>query len=358
MSVVSNDSLGRSERAAKVTVRRLELSDEPAWDRFVTESPQGTFFHRAGWQRIFERVFRLETRFLLAERAGAVAGVLPLVHQRSLLFGNALISSPFCAEGGPIALDAEAMAALDQAAVQLMQTEGASFIEFRSRHALRDGWAAKTKAYATFRKEISKRDEDNFAAIPRRRRAYLRKALSAKLSASRGTNTDELFLVLAQSMRNLGTPMYPRKYFTELIRVFPDSCDIVVVREDDRPVSAMLNFYFRDTVFPYHGGGTKRARLNPANDLVYWEVMRGAARRGLRYFDFGRSRADSGPFEYKKGWGFKPDWLEYEYYLGAGRSLPNKSPSNPRYDLAIRLWQMLPVRVANGLGPLLVRNLG
>jgi FemAB-related protein (PEP-CTERM system-associated) len=341
-----------------VIVRELTNHDAPAWDKFVFAADDGTFFHRAAWAAIFRQVFRLQPHYLLAERDGKIAGILPLVHQKSIPFGNALISTPFCVLGGPIATDKVARAALDSAAISLMRKIGARYIEFRSRAATRPAWRSKGNLYATFSHDLSASVEENLLAIPRKQRAVIRKALASSLTSEPDKTTDRLYRVYSESVRNLGTPMFPRKYFPALLEAFGEDCDIVVILENGKPVSAVMNFYFRESVLPYYGGGTKAARRNGANDFLYWEVMRRAVLRGCRRFDFGRSKAESGAFAFKKNWGFKPDWLEYEYYLQPGEGVPEKNPLNPRYALFIETWRRLPLPIANALGPLLIAGLG
>jgi FemAB-related protein (PEP-CTERM system-associated) len=343
---------------AGTMVRPMTQSDSAAWDDFVLGAAGGTFFHRAGWLAIFDKVFGLRPHFLLAERSGKIVGILPLVHQKSLLFGNALIAAPFCVEGGPLAQDGEALSALDDAAIALMERTGASYIEFRSRKALRRDWQVKNDLYATFSRPLAADDKTNLLAIPRKQRAVVRRTLESSLVSEVDNDTDRLFRVYSESVRNLGTPMFPRRYFSALKRAFGNDCDIVVIVDDGKPVSAVMNFYFRDLVMPYYGGGTPAARRNGANDFLYWEVMRRAAGRGYRCFDFGRSKAQTGAFAFKKNWGFEPQWLEYEYRLKTGTILPSKNPSNPRYALLIAAWKRLPLPLANFLGPLLIRGLG
>ena len=333
-------------------------ADAAAWDGFVRAQAQGSFFHLAGWREIFSGSLGLSPRYLLAERDGTLAGILPLVHQKSLLFGNALIAAPFLVEGGPLAADEEARAALDDAALALREETGASYVEFRSRKASRPGWQAKKDLYATFKRPISPKDEDNLLAIPRKQRAVVRKTLSGGLTSIIDPGVDRFFRVYSESVRNLGTPVFPKKYFSALARTFADQCDIVVILDKGEPVSAVMNFYFGDTVLPYYGGGTSRARGNGANDFLYWEVIRRAAERGLKNFDFGRSKAGTGAFAFKKNWGFEPDWLEYEYWLPDGAALPEKNPNNPRYKAAIDAWKKLPLPIANFLGPFLIGGLG
>ena len=332
--------------------------DEANWERFVGQCEAGTFFHRIGWRNIFRNVFRLEPHYLLAERNAEIVGVLPLVYQKSLLFGNALISSPFCVEGGPLAVDDGVDAALTDAAVAILKETRAPYIEFRSKRAHHPGWTPKTNLYATFAGQISADDKENLLAIPRKQRAVVRKTLESSLVSEVVAQVDDLFSVYAESVRNLGTPVFPKRYFAELKRAFGADCDIVVVKDAGNPVSAVLNFYHKDTVLPYYGGGTSGARRNGANDFLYWEVIRHAAQRGYRRFDFGRSKAGTGAFAFKKNWGFEPQWLEYEYYLRLGNSVPEKNPLNPKYSVLIETWKRLPLPIANLIGPLLVRSLG
>jgi len=344
--------------APDVTVAPLTPARMAEWDAFVLQAEGGTFFHRAGWHGIFRDIFRLAPHFLIAQRGTRITGVLPMAHQKSLLFGNALIAAPFCVEGGPLAVDDESRIALDRAATELMQSLGASYLEYRSRKAIRADWQARTGLYATFSRPLSADDDANLKAIPRKQRAVVRKTLESGLTSDAERSADNLFRVYSESVRNLGTPVFPKRYFRALLETFGTDCDVVTIRDQGTPVSAVLNFYFKDTVLPYYGGGTRGARRNGANDFLYWEVMRRAAMRGYRRFDFGRSKAGTGAFSFKKNWGFEPEWLEYEFHLKPGTQLPEKNPNNPKFSLAIEAWKRLPLPVANFIGPFLVRSLG
>jgi FemAB-related protein (PEP-CTERM system-associated) len=345
--------------AAEATiVRPATDEDAAAWDGFVHQTPEATFFHRFGWRSVLTQAFGQRAPYLVARRGDRVVGVLPLVHMRSLLFGNALISTAYCMEGGPLAVDAAAYAALDEAAAALMDGSGASYLEYRGRKATRPGWTVKSGLYATFARPLSADDKENLQAIPRKQRAVVRKTLEGSLLSEVDTDPARFYRLYAESVRNLGTPMFPRRYFQLLQQAFGADCDIVTIIDEGRPVSSVLSFYFRDTVLPYYQGGTVDARRSGANDFLYWEVMRRAALRGYRRFDFGRSKAGTGPFAFKKNWGFEPDWLEYEYRLKPGTELPEKNPLNPKYALMIKAWQKLPLPVANFIGPFLIRSLG
>jgi FemAB-related protein (PEP-CTERM system-associated) len=133
---------------------------------------------------------------------------------------------------------------------------------------------------------------------------------------------------------------------------------MTVTDSGGRPLSSVLSFYFRDEVLPYYAGDAEAARELAANDFKYWELMRRAAARGYRLFDFGRSKVGTGSFSFKKNWGFVPQPLSYEYRLYRRDEVPQNNPLNPKYRAFIALWRRLPRPVANALGPHIVRNLG
>lgn len=337
---------------------------EPAWDAFVAAHPDATFFHRAGWRRVIERAFGHRTHFLFTERDGCVTGVLPLAHVRSWLFGSTLISTPFCVHGGPLAADRESFARLVAAAAALLPAVRATALELRPRTPPPEGWlddpawTARDDLYVTFRKAIAADDEANLKAIPRKQRAMVRKAIDGGLSASVGRDVDGLHRIYAESVRNLGTPVFARRYFRLLAETFGDDMDVLTIRHGEQAVAAVMNFYWRDEVLPYYGGGTAAARQCHANDFMYWEVMRRAAARGCRVFDFGRSKLGTGAFAFKKNWGFAAETLAHHFLLAPGAAMPDHNPLNPKYRLLVAGWKRLPLPVANLLGPHVVRGVG
>lgn len=327
-------------------------------------APHGTFFHRAAWAGVLERTFGHRAHYLLVERDGVVAGVLPLVHVRSRMFGDALVSTAFCVYGGPLAADRESFSMLVEAATELMQRAGAPVLEFRflappvADWLDETVWPARSDLYVTFRRPIVASDEDNMKAIPRKQRAMVRKGIDHRLTSVADTDVDRLYRIYSESVRNLGTPVFARRYFRLLAEAFAGSMDVVSVLDGGVPVASVLNFYHRGEVLPYYGGGTARARACYANDFMYWEVMRRAAARGTRLFDFGRSKVGTGAFAFKKNWGFTPAPLYHRFHLAPGTSIPDHNPLNPKYRRFIAAWKRLPLPVANAIGPFIVRGIG
>jgi FemAB-related protein (PEP-CTERM system-associated) len=344
-------------------IRISALRSESAWDAFVHSHADATFFHLSAWRRVIETAFAHRAHYLQAEQDGAIVGVLPLVQVKTRLFGHTLISNPFCVYGGPLAASAEAVQALAAHAAGLRQTLGASACEFRFLHApppgwLDESWQPREALYVTFRRAISGDDAANLKSIPRKQRAVVRHAIERGLRATTDRNVDGLHAIYARSVRNLGTPVFARRYFRILAEVFGDAMDVVTVRNGETPVASVMNFYWRDEVIPYYGGGTEQARSCGGNDFMYWEVMRRAAANGARLFDFGRSKQGTGAFAFKKNWGFTPTPLAYRFALAPGQAMPDNNPLNPKYRLMIAAWKRLPVPLANLIGPVLVRGVG
>jgi FemAB-related protein (PEP-CTERM system-associated) len=347
------------ERATeRVTVRPFVNADAERWEAFVESCPEATFFHCLGWRDIIEDVFNHRCHYLVAERAGELVGVLPLAEVRSRLFGHALASLPFCVYAGPAANDPQTGDALIETAARLARSLGAEHLELRNRVTRCPGWPQQD-LYVTFRKEILPEPEANLRAIPRKQRAMVRKGIANGLASEIDATAERFFALYADNVHRQGTPPLPRRYFASLQKVFGDRCELLtVVDRRGRPVSGVLSFYFRNEVLPYYAGDIADARELAANDFKYWELMRRACARGLRVFDYGRSKRGTGSFDFKRNWGFEPVPLAYEYLLLKRDSIPQNNPLNPKYRTFIALWQRMPKLLANAIGPYIARNLG
>jgi FemAB-related protein (PEP-CTERM system-associated) len=328
------------------------------WDRFVEAAPEATFFHRAGWKTVIERAFGHRCHFLQATCKDRITGLLPLVHVSSRLFGNRLISNAYCVYGGPVASDQASLQALDQAAARLAKDLGVDYLEYRLRRPSHRPWARNSTLYATFRGPLSPDPDRNLQAVPRKRRAMIRKAIARGLESEVERDPRRFYGVFCRNVRQHGTPVYALTYFEALLDVFGSDCEILTVVAGRRALGSVLSFYFRDEVLPYHGGAIDAGRPYAASDFMYWEVMRRACERGARLFDFGRSKFGTGAFEYKRIWGFEPEALHHEYLLLRASAMPEINPLNRKYALLIALWRRLPLVAANALGPAIARGLG
>ena len=339
-------------------IKNLDGADFQRWNEFVENSEQATFFHRAEWKEVIDRAFNHKTHYLYSEKNGEIDGILPLVHVNSLLFGNSLVSTPFCVYGGIVANDQQALADLDQQACQLAEELHVDYLEMRNLQPSNRADRQKKDLYVTFRKEMDPEVEKNLAAIPRKQRAMVRKGIKSGLISTIDQDIERFYRAYSESVRNLGTPVFSKKYFQILKEVFKQQCEILTIEKDGVLIGSVMSFFHKDTVLPYYGGGTDQARLVKGNDFMYWEVMRRAVEKGIKIFDYGRSKKGTGSYSFKKHWGFEPEPLHYEYHMVRADKLPDINPLNPKYQLFIAAWKKLPLTVSQAIGPWLSKDLG
>jgi FemAB-related protein (PEP-CTERM system-associated) len=344
-----------------LVLRQLSAARHADWDRYVRRAPRGTFCHLSGWSRAVEQTWGHDALSLYAERDGVMVGVLPLFLVRSRAFGTMLVSTPNAVYGGPLADDPHAWRALIVEAKRLAVDAEADYLELREREdhpcGQDDADLLRKDLYVTFDHPIAADDEALLRSFPSKLRNMVRKGWRHGLRAEFGGGEllDEFYAVYASSLRNLGTPAFPKRLFTAFLRQLPGACDIEIVRYGARAVGAAMSFYFRDTVAPYFVGALREFYSTSVSTTLFWELMRHAARHGYTRFDFGRSKLGSGSHAFKRGWGMRERPLPYRYFLVGATEMPNLNPTNPKYELLIRLWKRLPVRLSTLVGPPIVK---
>ncbi|NNC73661.1 MAG: FemAB family PEP-CTERM system-associated protein [Sphingomonadaceae bacterium] len=347
----------------KLLLREADLGDpgECRWiEAYVRGHEQGLAFHLPQWLKAVEQGCGQRAHMLIAERAGEIRAMLPLTEMHSPLFGRALVSSGFGVGGGILAEDPKTAQRLAQAAWELAERLSCPEIELRG-GMIPPGWQTYEGVYANFSRPLEADDEAELLAIKRRQRAEIRKGLKNDLDIGVGRDEAaraEHYRLYAISVRNLGTPVFPRSLFDAVLDRFGDDADILTVRHDGKPLSSVLSLYFNGRVMPFWGGGLFEARHFRANETLYYQLMNHARRRGCTHFDFGRSKVGTGPYHFKKNWGFEPQPLIYTGRSADGNTLRDINPSSPKYRLQVALWQRLPLPIANRLGPMIAKGLG
>ena len=347
-------------------VRLADLRDpdeRAAIDYFVRAHPHGTPFHLPAWLRAVEQGTGNRALVLVAECGEAVTGLLPLNEIHSPIFGRLLASTGFAVDGGLLLAEGEDGADLLAAAERLAVSHSCPTIELRGGPVsdTREGWALRTQSHCGFVAPLAADDDAQLTAVPRKQRAEVRKSLANDLTVEVGNGPQlraEHYAVYAESVRNLGTPVFPRPLFKAVLDAFGDEADILTVRDEGRAVASVLSLYWRGAVMPYWGGGTLDARRLRANDRMYYELMLHARRRGCDRFDFGRSKTNSGAYHFKRNWGFTPEPLSYAVWTAPGADKRDADPTSAKHKAQIALWQKLPLPIANRLGPWIARGLG
>lgn len=352
-------------RLPAATPRVADLTDpgdRARIEAFVHDHPDGTPFHLPAWSAAVEKGCGQKAHYLVAERGEqGIAGVMPLTELHSPLFGRVLASAGFGVGGGILADKPEAARMLAETCWKLAVQLSCPSVEVRGGPLPGPEWTVDDTHYLGFVRGLATDDEAELLQIPRKQRAEVRKSLGYDLDISVGQSPADVaahYAVYAESVRNLGTPVFPRRLFTEMLHEFGTAADVLIVRDGGKAVAGVLSLYWRGAVYPYWGGGTADARRLRANDRMYFELMRHARARGCTRFDFGRSKVGTGAAAFKKNWGFEPQPLVYYDRVADGAAIRDANPLNPKYRLQVAVWSKLPLAIANRVGPWIARGLG
>ena len=332
-------------------------------EAFLASRPQATVFHGPAWLLASAAGTGNRAHALVAERGEELAAYLSLTEIHSPLFGRMLASSGFAVGGGLLADDPTQAAAMFAALEELAGRLSCPAIELRGGQLplRRPGWTIKQNSHCGFVQPLAADDDAQLTQIPRKQRAEVRKALAGNLTVTVGAGPADRaahYAVYSESVRNLGTPVFPASLFNAVLDEFGEAADILTVWQHGEPFASVLSLYHCGAVMPYWGGGTHAARRLRANDRMYFELMLHARRRGCNRFDFGRSKSGSGAFDFKRNWGFEPEQLSYAQWTAPGSAPRDADPTSARHSARIALWKRLPLPLTNLVGPMIARGLG
>ncbi len=336
-------------------VRLLQLQDAAEWDEFVLGHPNGSPFHLLAWKRSIEEVFPYTAHYLIASTGGRIRGVLPLFLVKNFLMGRVLLSTPFAVYGGVLAGAEEARDALKTAAAELARAERVEYMELRNGYQEQCLGLPKIPHSVTFTQQVFAQDDNELLySLPKKTRNLVRKARKFAYSMRRATDLDGFYELLSRTYRRLGTPVFPRRHFEALQRNFGDRVDVREVLLDGRVVAVSMNFFFQNQMHTYYAASAPDARAKAVNYYMYFEHLRWAGDNGYRIFDFGKSRKNSGTYDFKRHWRTERRELPYEVLLVNRKEMPNFNPGNPRFQPVIQLWRRMPLPLTRLLGPRLI----
>lgn len=355
--VVVLESMPASQPSG-ATIVVAPASHAAEWDAFVATHPNGTVDHLWAWRRVIADALGHESLYLEARRDGTLVGVLPLVLVRSRLFGRSVVSMPFLNYGGVLATDPDALSALVEGARDVGIGFGASHVELR--HTFRQVPSVPCRQHKlSMTLALPDRVDGLWSTLDRKVRNQVRKAQKAGLTVTAGGRelVDDFYAVFARNMRDLGTPVYPKRLFVSTMDAFGDRARIFLVRGGAQTMAAGVSLGLGSVMLNPWASSLREFRQLCPNMLLYWAMLEHAVGAGVTTFDFGRSSPGGGTHQFKLQWGAVEQPLCWEYVLLSGSEPPDQGPSNARFERAIALWQRLPLGIANLIGPPIARNL-
>lgn len=339
----------------EIEIKQLTNEDD-AWNRYVEESELTTLYHLAGWKRVIEKTFGHTTYYLYAWQNESIVGLLPLVFLKSLLFGRFVVSLPFFNYAGVVAENNEIRNTLIDEAIRIAKQNRAEHIELRHLEQYDIGLATKA-AKVLMILDLPSASDKLWNSFKSKLRSQIRRPIKEGFTAKFGQfdEVDNFYDVFAQNMRDLGTPVYTKRLFENILSEFPDSARICTVYDGHLPIASGFIIGFKDLLqIPWASSLRAYNRFSP-NMLLYWNILKFACDEGYAQFDFGRSTPHEGTYKFKEQWGAIPKQCYWQYWLASGEDLPEITPHNPKYALMIQIWQRLPLPLTKWLGPGIVK---
>lgn len=341
-------------------INLLTPTDEAAWNSYVNGHENTSIYHLAEWRHIIKQQFGHDNYYLYATKknSDAIEGVLPLVHLKSRLFGNFMVSMPYFNYGGVLADNEAIEEKLLERAKDIGQSKNVAHLEFRELKPRGEEWPCRDEKVVMLL-DLPNDPDVFWKAIGTKRRAQVKRSGREGVSVQHGglECLDDFYTVFSRNMRDLGTPVYAKQWFESILRQFPMQSHIIVIKINNTPAAAGFLIGHKSILeIPWASSLREYNRIG-VNMKLYWEVLKYAMENQYQTFDFGRSTIDESTYKFKKQWGATPTRCYWNYALIQSEQMPQLNPSNAKYAMAIKCWQKLPMAVANRLGPNIVKNL-
>jgi FemAB-related protein (PEP-CTERM system-associated) len=348
------------ESTGSMKIRLLTDTDCRAWDQYVAESSEATCYHLAGWKKVIEESFGHKTFYLLSEdQSGKITGILPMVHLKSFLFGSFMISLPYFNYGGICAQDKESYSLLFNEAARLAREAGAGYIEFRDRKSADNG-LPKKESKVSMLLSLPSSEKLLWDSLGSKLRSQVKRPEKEGMYSRMGREDelDTFYEVFSENMRDLGTPVYSKTFFHNILKAFPSTSWICsIYTKGGKAVASGFLTGFKDFLEIPWASSLRAYNSSGPNMLLYWTCLKFACDSGYKVFDFGRSTPHEGTYRFKEQWGGKPHQLYWYYWMRSGEAMPQLNPHNPKFTKAIDIWKRLPVSLTRLIGPAIVKNL-
>lgn len=340
-------------------IRLANIQDRERIGAYVKNQVNANLYHDARWGKIAEECFGHKYYVLLSENAdGGIDGILPFVHIKSWIFGNYMVSMPYFNYGGVCANDEFIRKHLIDEAVRMAKDLKARHIEFRQEYSLNNGFPEKIHK-VSMRLSLPDSPDELLKSFPSKLRSQIKVPQKAGMTVriGREEELESFYSVFSLNMRDLGTPVYPMRFFRNILQAFPENTWIGTVYAGNVPVASGFLAGFKNRMeIPWASSVRSYNRSSP-NMLLYWSVLKFACEKRFTIFDFGRSTAGESTYKFKEQWGAVPSPMVWSYWVHDEAKVPELSPRNPKYQLAIGIWKRLPLPVTQMLGPRIIKNL-
>lgn len=344
----------------EVRVRKLERDQPAVWDEALASS--ATFTALDPWSNLVHQTYGYEIHRFEAIQNNEVMGCLVLAHVRHFVFGNYLATSPFGSYGGFVFRSIEARDVLLDEAQKLSDALNVEYCVLRfidDGNAPPSPWM-QNPIYSTYLVDLPGDAEELWGRFGTQHRKHTRQALKKGFAIQFGhlELLDDAYDALAHSMHELGSPYHSKKYLQRMALLLGDQLEFAVLRDANGTLAGTaVLIYQGGTATNLHANILQDFRSSYAGEFLYWSMLEHYCQMGMKVCDMGRSLIGSGNETFKTKWRPRKVPLAYWYYLPKGGHIPELNQKSARFQLAIRVWKMLPAFVVRVVGPGLIRGI-
>lgn len=314
------------------------------------------------WMFFTKRIYGFPIHRFVSKSDHEANGWLALAHVRHPIFGNYLATSPFGSYGGFGYASVAVRDALLVKARELTNDLGARHVNVRfeaGEASPPKGWI-QSPGYCTFLVDLAPNPDDLLRLFSSDHRNHIRKSLKKGFSIRFGRLDllDDVYTGLARSMHELGSPYHSKKYLRLMAESLGDALEFAVMYNAVGKIAGAGVFIFHGAVATnLHANVLRDFRSEYAGEFLYWSVIERYCMIGFKVFDLGRSLVGSGNETFKMKWRPRRQLLAYWYAFTGKHALPQLNQTNEKFQVAIRIWKLLPAFIVQALGPGLIRGI-
>ena len=324
----------------------------PPCEEFVRQRDDGELCHMPAWTQMVQNTFGHRGYYLVAQENGQVCGVLPLVHVRSRLFGNRMVSQAFSDYGGPLTTSPAAMESLYHRAIELADRCVCRCMEFRNTVAMPYDLHLRMDKVC-MHLQLASDPQQVWKELRPQIRNRIRQAEKSGVTVTHGHREllEDFYRLWTIRMHELGTPCYPRRLFESVLEMFPEQSRVFLAHCDGKVAAAFFAYAFNRCAHARWGAALREYDSKSPNYLLNWSAIEYYCRAGVRCFDFGRSTAGSSQHTFKERWGARVVQLNWQYWTRPGEELHLVKPDEPAYKRKTEMWKKLPLAMTRMVGP-------
>lgn len=342
----------------------LTERDDPRLTDFLKSTVGATIYHTPEWRNAVTSTYPYKPHYLARVEGGQIQAVLPLMLVRSWLTGTRLVSLPFANVSGPLG-SRECFGPLLEEAIGLSERAGAKTLELRTQADLNDVEDDRFCRVSYFVTSIVPLDSDPDVVWKRLKgdvRTKVRQAARKGIEV-RETSADEdlkhFYDLFVEGRLKHGVPPQPYRFFHNLWHSMkPEQRMLLIAELKGKPVGALLNLAFGDTLCGGYIGSRLKYRSYRINQSLNWKAVELGCQRGHSKFDFLRTAKPSASLrEFKLRWNAREVDLNFMYYP-AVHGTAGSVEETAKYRLMTSILKHSPSFVGRLLGRMIYGHMG